>query len=91
MPSLVQLAPEPKAPCLGLFGDLDQGIAVADVELLRIETAKSAVPTEIVRYREADHGFHCDARPSHHGRSIVQVWDRTLCWFETHLSAVRAP
>lgn len=87
MPPLVELAPELKTPWLGLFGDLDQGIPVADVELLRREAAKSEVPTEIVRYREANHGFHCDARPSYHDPSAVQAWDRTLRWFETHLSA----
>jgi carboxymethylenebutenolidase len=85
MPALVELAPELKTPWLGLFGDLDQGIPVADVELLRIEAAKSDVPAEIVRYREADHGFHCDARPSYHAPSAADAWDRTLRWFETRL------
>jgi carboxymethylenebutenolidase len=90
MPALVELAPELKTPWLGLFGDLDQGIPVSDVELLRTEAAKSGVPTEIVRYPEADHGFHCDARPSYHGPSALDAWDRTLRWFETHLSAAGA-
>jgi carboxymethylenebutenolidase len=87
MPALVDLAPELEAPWLGVFGDLDQGIPIDDVELLRKEAAKSEVPTEITRYPEAEHGFHCDARPSYHGPSAVDAWDRTLRWLEAHLSA----
>lgn len=85
MPALVELAPALKTPWLGLFGDLDQGIPGADVELLRTEATKSGVPAEIVRYREADHGFHCDARPSYHAPSAVDAWDRTLRWFDARL------
>lgn len=29
----------------------------------RAEAAKASVPSEVVRYAEADHGFHCDDRP----------------------------
>jgi carboxymethylenebutenolidase len=90
MPALVELATELKTPWLGLFGDRDQGIPVADVELLRAEAATAEVPTEIVRYPEAEHGFHCDARPSYHGLSALDAWERTLRWFKTHLSALPA-
>src|SRR3954471_6228568 len=68
-PSLLEEAPKLKAPWLGLFGDLDNGIPVDEVEQLRVEAAKSGQPTEIVRYPEADHGFHCDARSSYHPAS----------------------
>lgn len=59
--SLVELAPSLQTPWLGLYGDLDQGIPVEGVELLRAAALEAAVPTEIVRYAEAGHGFHCDA------------------------------
>ena len=61
-PALVELAPQLRAPWLGLFGDLDQGIPVDDVEQLRAAAATAAVPTEVVRYPDAGHGFHCDQR-----------------------------
>ena len=87
MPSLVELAPDLKTPWLGLYGDLDQGIPVEQVESLRQAVAKAAVPAEIVRYAEAGHGFHCDARDSYHRVSADDAWQRTLDWFERHLTA----
>ena len=86
-PSLVELAPNLKTPWLGLYGDLDQGIPVEQVESLRAAVAKAPVPTKIVRYPEAGHGFHCDARGSYHRASADDAWARTLDWFEQHLSA----
>jgi carboxymethylenebutenolidase len=86
-PSLVELAPSLKTPWLGLYGDLDQGIAVEEVESLREAVAKATVPAEIVRYAEAGHGFHCDARGSYHQASADDAWARALDWFERHLSA----
>ncbi|MGA2521372.1 MAG: dienelactone hydrolase family protein [Acidimicrobiales bacterium] len=87
LPSLVEAAPELQAPWLGLFGDKDQGIPVEQVEELRGAAAKAGVETEIVRYAEAEHGFHCDARDSYHEASARDAWDRTLRWFATHLEA----
>ena len=60
LPSLLDQAPNLQTPWLGLFGDLDQGIPVADVEKLREATDTVKVPTEIVRYTDADHGFNCN-------------------------------
>lgn len=91
MPALLELAPEFKTPWLGLFGDRDQGIPSADVELLRIGAAQPELRTEIIRCVEAEHGFHCNARPSYHSPSALDAWDRTLRWFETHLSVARTP
>jgi carboxymethylenebutenolidase len=86
MPPLVEMAPSLKTPWLGLYGDLDPGIPVEQVESLREAAARAPVPTEIVRYREAGHGFHCDARGSYHQASATDAWQRTLDWFERHLS-----
>ena len=87
MPPLVEMAPGLKTPWLGLYGDLDQGIPVEQVEQLRQAVAKAPVPTEIVRYPEAGHGFHCDARDSYHQASATDAWQRTLDFFERYLSA----
>jgi carboxymethylenebutenolidase len=85
MPSLVEAAPNLNCPWLGLFGDLDQGIPVDQVEELRAAAATSGKPTEIVRYPEAGHGFHCDQRDSYHAPSAHDAWRRTLEWFGTYL------
>ena len=85
-PPLVQLAAELKTPWLGLYGDTDQSIPVGDVEALRAAVAAAPVPTEIVRYADADHGFHCDARSSYHESSAKDGWRRTLEWLGAHLA-----
>ncbi|MGC8627164.1 MAG: dienelactone hydrolase family protein [Acidimicrobiales bacterium] len=85
-PPLVELAPSLKTPWLGLYGDLDQSIPVEEVESLREAAAKAKVPTEIVRYPGAGHGFYCDARSSYHEASALDAWPRALDWFERHLS-----
>ena len=86
MPALVELAPDLKTPWLGLFGDQDQSIPVEQVESLRAAAAAAPVPTEIVRYPDAEHGFHCDARESFHEASAKDAWQRALQWFEKHLT-----
>ena len=84
---LVDLAPKLQAPWLGLFGDQDQTIRVDQVEALRTAVAAAPVETEIVRYAEAEHGFHCDARPdSYHEASAKDGWARMLAWFDAHLA-----
>jgi carboxymethylenebutenolidase len=82
---LVELAPKLQSPWLGLFGDLDQGIPADDVEALRTAAATASVPTEVVRYAEAAHGFNCDDRDAYHEPSATDGWARTLAWFDEHL------
>ncbi|CAJ59694.1 MULTISPECIES: dienelactone hydrolase family protein [Frankia] len=85
-PSLLEIAGRLQAPWLGLYGDQDPSIPVEDVEALRAAAAEAPVPTEIIRYSEAGHGFHNDARPaSHHPTSARDAWSRTLTWFDSHL------
>ena len=56
-----------------------------DVETLRTALADAAVDTEIVRYSDADHGFHCDVRPSYDVDAAADAWRRTLDFFAGHL------
>jgi len=58
------------------------------VERLREELATNApVDTEIVLYPGAEHGFHCDARPSYSPEAAEDGWRRTLEWLDAHLDA----
>ncbi len=84
-PPQTEMAPGLQTPWLGLYGDRDHSIPAEEVEQLREAAKGAAVPTEIVRYPEAEHGFHCDARPSYHRASAEDAWRRTLAWFATHL------
>jgi carboxymethylenebutenolidase len=86
LPSLVNLAPLLETPWLGLYGDLDKGIPTEEVERLRSAVEAAPVPTEIVRYPDADHGFNCDDRPSVFNPTVAaDAWQRMLAWFESQL------
>lgn len=82
---LVEEATHLRAPWLGLFGDLDNGIPIESVEQLRIAAASSGVVTEVVRFPEADHGFNCDRRASYNESAAHSAWELTLAWFSAHL------
>lgn len=85
-PSMVDAAPALQSPWLGLFGDLDKGIPVDDVERLRAVLDGVPVEAEIVRYPDAQHGFHCDDRPEvFDAPAAADAWARTLAFFERHL------
>jgi len=86
LPPLVERADELKTPWLGLFGDLDAAIPVADVETLRARLAVLDGPTEVVRYPTAEHGFHSDTRPSFNADAAIDAWARTLAWLAEHLA-----
>ena len=75
-----------ETPWLGLFGDADASIPVADVERLRTTLDREAkVPHEVVRYPDAAHGFHCDRRASYEEAAAKDGWKRTLDWLQRHL------
>jgi carboxymethylenebutenolidase len=84
---LVELAPTLRAPWLGLYGDLDQGIPPEQVEALREAARSASVSTEVVRYPEAGHGFNCDARPgAFNAPAAADATSRTLAFFAAHLA-----
>lgn len=85
-PGLIDESATMQTPWLGLFGDADESIPVEDVERLRSTLdEQSPVAHEVVRYPDAQHGFNCDQRPSHHREAATDAWRRTLGWFGTHL------
>jgi carboxymethylenebutenolidase len=85
-PALLDLAPDLKTPWLGCYGDQDKGIPVEQVEQLRDAVSHAPVDAEIVRYPDAGHGFHCDARSAYHEHSARDAWSRTLAWLDEHLA-----
>jgi carboxymethylenebutenolidase len=86
LPPLLELAGDLRCPWLGLYGDLDQSIPVEQVEALREATNAVSVTTEIVRYPEGKHGFHCDARPdSFNEAAAMDARGRALAFFAEHL------
>ena len=84
-PALAGEASRLQTPWLGLFGDQDHSIPVEDVEQLRMALRAAPVPTAVVRYADAGHGFHCDVRDAYHETSAKDAWGRTLDWLDRHL------
>lgn len=86
-PPLLELGAHLKTPWLGLYGEVDKGIPLDQVDRLRSETDKAPVDAEIATYPNADHGFHCDDRPAVFNPAAARDgWNRTLGWFAQYLS-----
>ena len=82
----IESAARLRTPWLGLYGDLDEHIPIDEVERARIAAASSPVDTEVIRFSDADHGFHCDERPSFHAETSSIAWTRTLEFLDDHMS-----
>lgn len=82
--SPLQLAPEMKAPVLGLYGEADQGIPVAQVEQMKAALAAAGKTAEIKIYPGAPHGFHADYRPSYRQEAAEDAWREMRAWFQKY-------
>jgi len=80
--AVVRFADEkPKVPTQLHFGEKDAGIPLTDVE-----TVKAKRPdVEVFVYPGAQHGFHCDERPSYDKASSDIAWPRSMEFFAKHL------
>jgi carboxymethylenebutenolidase len=82
--SPMQLAPEMKAPVLGLYGEADQGIPVAQVEALKVALAAAKKTAEFKIYPGAPHGFHADYRASYRKEAAEDGWNQMQSWFKKY-------
>ncbi|GLH77856.1 carboxymethylenebutenolidase [Bradyrhizobium sp. SSBR45G] len=82
--SPTQLAPEMKAPVLGLYGEADTGIPVASVEAMKAALAENKKTAEFKIYPGAPHGFHADYRPSYRKEAAEDAWAQMQAWFKTY-------
>ncbi len=85
----IDIAGSLKAPVLGLYGGLDKGIPVADVEAMRAALiAGKANPatdkSSIMLYPQADHGFLADYRPSYNPEAAADAWKSLLAFFKAN-------
>ncbi len=78
-------AAEVEVPVLGLYGEADQGIPVAAVEMMGEALVEAGVEAETHVYPGAQHSFFNDTRASYHAEAAADAWARTLGWFEEHL------
>ena len=80
--SPTQLAPEMKAPVLGLYGAEDTGIPVATVEALKKALEDNKKTAEFKIYPGAPHGFHADYRASYRKEAAEDGWNQMQAWFK---------
>jgi len=82
----VDLAGDLKAPVLGLYGEMDQGIPLTAVEAMRAALKRAdARGSEIVVYPGAQHGFHADYRASYSAADAADGWSKLLARFGERL------
>ena len=82
--SPTQLAPDMKAPVLGLYGGADTGIPVAQVEAMKASLADNNKPAEFKTYPDAPHGFHADYRASFRKDAAEDAWSQMQNWFRKY-------
>jgi carboxymethylenebutenolidase len=83
----LDLAVQIKAPVLGLYGEEDQGIPVADVKEMETALKAAGKTAEFVLYPDAPHAFHADYRPSYRENAAKDAWARCLAFFNTYLKS----
>jgi carboxymethylenebutenolidase len=83
--AVLDIAPQLKAPVLGLYGELDKGIPQTDIAAMRAALAKAQKPSKIKVFPGAEHGFFADYRPSYNESAAREGWADGLQWFKQWL------
>lgn len=81
----IDLVPAVRAPVLGLYGGLDKGIPVADVERMNAALKAAGKPSSLTVFPQADHGFLADYRPSYNDAAAKEGWAKALDWFKRNV------
>src|SRR3984893_13977229 len=82
--SPMQLAPEMKAPVIGLYGESDTGIPDVQLEALKAALADNKKTAEFKIYPGAPHGFHADYRASYRKEAADDAWGQMQAWFKKY-------
>jgi carboxymethylenebutenolidase len=82
--SPIERAPEIKAPVLGLYGEKDAGIPLAQVEQMKAALTAANKTFEIKVYPDAPHGFHADYRASYRKEAAEDAWKQMEAWFKKY-------
>jgi carboxymethylenebutenolidase len=73
------------APVLGLYGEADLGIPVADVKEMEAAFNAAGRTAEFVLYPGAPHAFFADYRPSYRAEPAKDAWRRCVAWLNKYL------
>jgi carboxymethylenebutenolidase len=86
-PAPIERTANIQCPAMGNFGVLDQNPTPGDVRTIEAELQKHGKVRDFKIYAGANHGFHCDERPSYHAEASRDAWARTRSWFQKYLQA----
>jgi len=81
----LDIAAQTNAPVLGLYGEEDLGIPVADVREMEAVLKAAGKTAEFVLYPGAPHAFFADYRPSYRPEAAKDAWGRCVKWFNKYL------
>jgi carboxymethylenebutenolidase len=82
----ISLAARIKAPVLGLYGEADTGIPVADVKQFETALKRTNPNVEVVFYAGAAHAFFSDDRPQVYRKEAAEdAWKRCVAFFTKYL------
>jgi carboxymethylenebutenolidase len=83
----LDVAGQINAPVLGLYGEADLGIPVADVKEMEAALKGAGKTAEFMIYPGAPHAFFADYRPSYRAEAAKDAWNRCLAWFNRYLKS----
>ena len=81
----LDVAGQINSPVLGLYGEADLGIPVADVKGMESALKAAGKTAEFVIYPGAPHAFFADYRPSYRAEAAKDAWGRCVAWFKKNL------
>ena len=81
----LDVATKINSPVLGLYGEADLGIPVADVKEMEAALKAAGKTAEFVIYPGAPHAFFADYRPSYRDEAAKDAWGRCVAWFNKYL------
>ena len=75
-----------KCPTQIHLGSMDKSIPQKDIDKITKFNSTTNSENEIFLYDSADHGFNCDHRSSYNSNAATKALDRSVSFFEKHLS-----
>ncbi len=82
----LDIARQINSPVLGLYGEADVGIPVADVKEMETILKAAGKTAEFVLYPGAPHAFFADYRPSYRSDAAGDAWTRCVAWLNRYLN-----
>ncbi len=81
----IELAPDIKAPVLGLYAGQDKNITADHIDQMRkalLQAGNTASRIDV--FPDAQHGFFADYRPSYNEADAKEGWSRATAWFKNN-------